>query len=192
MNKAEAARCQLGTALHLFLQDKDPVSVHCLACGGGEVAEWLAQTASGENFAAHVRETFPELAATKLRELRNRHWNAFKHASTRDGRDRQDEALFAEFDPDSNEHWLFIGWYDYGLAGLPRPAEAQVLEAWYLAKYPEKTNPEVDVARQRFPQLAGLSRDRQRARLIEVCRKARRNRPLLADALTDARPLILP
>ena len=66
MNKADVARCQLGTALHLFLQDVDPVSVHCLACGGGEIAGWLAQTASGENFATRVGEALPELEAKKI------------------------------------------------------------------------------------------------------------------------------
>lgn len=33
--KAAVARRQLGTALALFLDDSDPISVHCLACGGG-------------------------------------------------------------------------------------------------------------------------------------------------------------
>jgi hypothetical protein len=60
MIKADVARSQLGTALHLFLQDVDPVSVHCLARGGGEIAEWLAQKARGENFATRVRETLSE------------------------------------------------------------------------------------------------------------------------------------
>ena len=32
------------TALDLFLRDKDPISVQCLACGGGEVVEGLAET----------------------------------------------------------------------------------------------------------------------------------------------------
>jgi hypothetical protein len=32
--KCRIARSQLATALDLFLRDKDPVSVQCLACGG--------------------------------------------------------------------------------------------------------------------------------------------------------------
>jgi hypothetical protein len=30
-------------ALDLFVRDKDPISIQCLACGGGEVVEGLAE-----------------------------------------------------------------------------------------------------------------------------------------------------
>lgn len=194
MDKIEVARRQLGTALYLFLRGMDPVSVHCLACGGGEIAGWLAHRTTGENFEAHALATIPELEAGKIRELRNQLWNAFKHASTRDGKDRQDEALFAEFQPDHNEHFLFIGWLDYGAAALPMPVEAQVFQIWYLAKYPAKLDPASNYAPMRhyFPQLAKLPQDRQRARLIEECSKARDNNALMRSPATDPRPLLLP
>jgi hypothetical protein len=40
-DKTEIARRQLGTALALFIEDRDPVSVHTLACAGCEIAEYL-------------------------------------------------------------------------------------------------------------------------------------------------------
>ena len=40
--KLKVARAQLATALDLFIRDKDPYSVQCLACGGGEVLDELA------------------------------------------------------------------------------------------------------------------------------------------------------
>ena len=63
---------------------------------------------------------------------------------------------------------------DYGMAGLPRPIEVQVFEAWYLAEYPEKVNPEANIVglRRIFPDLAVLSYDRQHVRLRDVIRKA--------------------
>jgi hypothetical protein len=45
LDKAQIARRQLGTALALFIEDLDPVSVHTLACAGGEIAEY-AQSGS--------------------------------------------------------------------------------------------------------------------------------------------------
>ena len=45
LTKLGAARQQLGTALALFIDDCDPVSVQVLACGGGEVAEHLSAEA---------------------------------------------------------------------------------------------------------------------------------------------------
>jgi hypothetical protein len=193
MDKAEVARRQLGTALHLFLHDMDPVSVHCLACGGGEIAQWLAEAASGASFETHVRETFPDHSPSLLRELRNKHWNAFKHATTRKGLDRKDEALLAEFKPDGNEHWLFIAWHDYGQAGLPLPIEAQVFEVWYFAKYPDKASPDVNILNMQrvFPDLAGLSPDRQKAQLVEKWTEVSRCNFLMSDAKTDPRPLVL-
>jgi hypothetical protein len=38
--KIASARRQLGTALALYLQDADPVSVHCLAGGGCELIDY--------------------------------------------------------------------------------------------------------------------------------------------------------
>jgi hypothetical protein len=50
ITKREIARRQLGTALDLHLGGRDPVSVHCLACGGCEIAEQLANNAGEAPF----------------------------------------------------------------------------------------------------------------------------------------------
>lgn len=55
LDKNEVARRQLGTALALFIEDFDPVSVHTLACAGGEVAEHLARKAGAEPFGSRRR-----------------------------------------------------------------------------------------------------------------------------------------
>jgi hypothetical protein len=194
MGKAEVARRQLGTALDLFLRQLDPVSAHCLACGGGEIAERLAEKAGATTFARHARATIPDLTIGTIRKLRTQHWNAFKHATTSNGKDRDDTHLLTDFKPDDNEHWLFIGWHDYGQAGLAMPVEAQVFELWYFARYPEKANPAADLSHVHFifPALLECSRGRQQSRLIAECRKARKNRAWMAETLTDPRPLVLP
>jgi hypothetical protein len=51
LTKIQVARSQLVTALDLFTRDKDPISVHCLACGGGEVIEGLAEAKAEKVFA---------------------------------------------------------------------------------------------------------------------------------------------
>src|SRR5689334_20427365 len=187
MDKAEIARRQLGAALDMFLRGQDPVSIHCLAMAGGEVSEWLAERAGGEPFKNHVLDTFPDMNIRELREIQRQFSNAFKHATDRNGRDREDEVVLRDFDPAVNEHVLFTGWYDYAMAGLPRPIEAQVFEAWYLAKYPEKINPEVDTSAlaRIFPHFKLLSSDRQHAQLGDAIRKARKNGAVMAHADTD-------
>lgn len=140
VDKTNVARRQLGTSLALFIEDQDPISVHVLACGGGEVAEQLARQ---EPFASEIMATFSDLEVRDIRRIRNRFWNAFKHATTHSGQTRDDEELLAHFDDRQTEHALFIGWYDYMMAVNQLPIEAQVFQIWYFALYPEKLAPEV-------------------------------------------------
>jgi hypothetical protein len=79
IDKIGVARAQLLTAMDLFLRDKDPISVHSLACGGGELIEGLAQASGREPFSTHILQTQPHLDQIKIRRLRNKYWNAFKH-----------------------------------------------------------------------------------------------------------------
>ena len=121
LDKKEVARHQLGAALALYLDDVDPVVVHCLACGGGEVAEHLAGKAGTQPFSKHMLAANPDVDARYLRGLRNRYWNAFKHATARDGQDREDEDLLRDFSDEQNDHAQFIGWWDYGRAADQLP-----------------------------------------------------------------------
>jgi hypothetical protein len=191
--KLDVARRQLGTALALFLEDSDPVSVHVLACGGGEIAEQLAEAEGGAPFRSHLLANNPSLDAKKLREIRNRHWNAFKHATKHNGRPREDGELIAAFSDSANDHHLFIGWYDYGTAAGRLPIEAQAFQVWYLALYPEKQSPHPDHAHctALFPNLPRMSRPQQKARLRDEIAKARSLPDVMFDPLTERGYLIL-
>jgi len=59
--KIEIARRQLGTALALYLQDQDPVSVHCLAGGGCELIEYYAKEAGAKPLTSHIMEVMPDI-----------------------------------------------------------------------------------------------------------------------------------
>lgn len=194
LDKIGVSRRLLGTALDLFLRLQDPVSVHCLAMAGGEIAEWLAEKFTGSAFKNHILETFPSMDIKELREIQRRYANAFKHATNRKGQDRNDISTLAQFDGTVNDATLFIGWYDFGMSGQARPIEAQVFEAWYLAKHPEKISSSYDVSgmMRTFPNLATLTPHRQHAQLLAVIRKAHKNRVVMNDPNTDRRPLMLP
>ena len=126
--------------------------------------------------------------------MQNQYWNAFKHARTRSGLERDDRDLLERFDDAVNDHTLFIGWHDYMLAVRALPIEAQVFQIWYFALYPEKLNPEVDTARYRriFPMLPSKPRADQKRALCQVISSFRGDAELMADTQTDARPLLLP
>ena len=106
-------------ALELFVRDKDPISIQCLACGGGEVMEGLAETQGDEPFAMQILKTQPEMDRKAVRRMKNQYWNAFKHFFDMKGIPREDEQLLAKFSDVNNDVALFIGWL-----GLHEGAEA--------------------------------------------------------------------
>src|SRR5262249_30309696 len=140
--KIECARRQLGTALDLYLRDRDPVSVHCLANGGCELIEVYAKKAGAKPFVSHILETRPDLDIKALKTVQRKYWNAFKHALERHGGDeRDDDELLSSFTDEQNDVALFIGWYDYAQATKMMPVEAQVHQIWWIALHPDKLDP---------------------------------------------------
>src|SRR5262245_37262207 len=136
--KIESARRQLGTALALYLQDADPVSVHCLANGGCEVIEHYAKKVGAMPMFSLMQQNRPDLDIKKLRRIQRKHWNAFKHATElHTNQEREDDPLLVRFADEQNDHTLFIGWYDYASATGTLPIEAQVHQIWYFGLYPE-------------------------------------------------------
>src|SRR5262245_56209199 len=107
LTKLLVARSQLVTALDMFARDKDPISVQCLACGGGEVIEAVAEAQSDAVFATHIIQTQPDMDRGAIRGLRNQYWNAFKHFSDRKGMPREDEELLRRFSDEINDAALF-------------------------------------------------------------------------------------
>jgi hypothetical protein len=192
LDKTQVARRQLGTALALFIEDLDPVSVHALACAGGEVAEYLAVKSGGHPFSGHALATFRSTTLREIRRIRNQFWNSFKHATTRDAQPRIDEDLLERFTDVQNDHALFVGWYDYVLATKTMPIEAQAFQAWYFALYPDKLNPEVDATRYAnlFPGIRELSRVDQKEALRQAIAAARQDAAIMADPNTERAHLI--
>jgi hypothetical protein len=194
--KIECARRQLGTALDLYLRDRDPVSVHCLVNGGCELIEFYAKKAGAQPFVSHILQTQPHLDIKALRKVQRQYWNAFKHALERHGRaEREDHELLSSFTDEQNDAALFIGWFDYAQATKMMPIEAQVHQIWWIALHPDKLDPNHANAlpgiEKFFPRLRERSRAKQKRMLKKVIERARTDKKLMRDPKTDARPLIL-
>ena len=187
LTKILVARAQLVMALDLFLRDKDPISVQCLACGGGEVIEALAVAHGEQPFAMHILNTQPDMDRREIRERRNRYWNAFKHFSDRKGFAREDEALLAQFSDINNDVALFVGWWDYATVQKRLPVAAQVFQVWWYALNEEKLSglAAVGVVRTAFPDIRQQPRAEQKRRLRRMIEKWRKNRELLTDPATE-------
>jgi hypothetical protein len=188
--KVDVARRQLGTALHLYLADLDPVSVHVLASGGSEVASAMAVKSNAKPFSDFTLEVFPNVTKTDLTKLRTKLWNAMKHANKLDGKERDDEDLLSTPLTAENEALLAEGWFDLAQAGVPLPLEAQAFNLWYLAKHGDHR--ELDGWQDElFPNILSSTPAQQKHMLIELIGSEKDNSEVMKHAQTDARPLIL-
>ncbi len=192
--KLQIARAQLGTALSLFLQDKDPFSVQALACGGAELIEGLALSSGTPTLSTHIIKTFPDMDYKTIGHRRSRYWNAIKHFYQMDKKTpRDDEALLSNFSDVDNDSALFAGWFDYLSLTKRVPVEVQVFQVWWYALNEDKMNPNVDRTpfRITFPGMKGVDRREQKRRLRRKIEAYRHNKSLLADPRTEVGPLII-
>jgi hypothetical protein len=192
LDKLAVARRQLGTALWLFVDDLDPVSVHTLTGAGAELAEQLARDAGGSPFVDHVLKTNPDLTRQRYYGLARKYYNAFKHLNDRRGGRRGDDDLLRSFDDEQNDALLFIAWNDLVAALGTSPVEVQVFQAWFYALHPEKLARREDARLylSAFPRLRGANRREQKAQLKAQIALTRNNAAVMNDPRTDTMPLV--
>jgi hypothetical protein len=188
--KIAVARSQLSAALELFLRGKDPVAVHCLACGGGEILDQVADKLGEEPFSTAILKSQPVgLNRAQLVAIRNRYWNAFKHLTARDGQmlRMDDIEIIEQFNDMANDAVLFSGWHDYMLATKRLPIAAQVFQLWWYGVYTHKMAPNADMSGvdRVFPEIAKIDRLEQKRRLRRAVEKWDDNKPLLGDPKTE-------
>lgn len=193
LTKLEVARSQLGTALWLYLEDLDPVSIHTLIGAAGEIAEHLARDVGQSPFIEHVLKTNPDMTPKGYYVLARQFYNAFKHLRANDGSLRNDDALLAEFEDYHNDAPLFVAWTDYMAAAGSAPIEAQVFQAWFFASHPDKMATDEIALKYlaAFPMLDGLSRFERKRALKAQISLVRMNEEVMSDHRTDRRALLL-
>ncbi len=193
LSKIDVARHQLGTAINLFIQDLDSISVHCLACGGVEIIETLVKQENTEPFSTHILETQPHLDVGKLRRIQRQYWNAFKHMSQKSGAPRDDTELLNAFDDSKNDAVLFIGWWDYNALQKRLPIAVQVFQVWFYALNEEKlaTGTDLKPIRSIFGDIARVNRAEQKRRLKIVVDHYSGDDGLKKHKMTENLPLSL-
>jgi hypothetical protein len=188
LTKAQVARRQLGVALALYIENLDPISVHVLACGGGELAEQLAVKAKKRPLSS----MWPSVE--DARRHRALYWNAFKHATTKGGQGRADENLLDEFDDSHNDEALLVGWMDYFTAVGQWPIEAAVFQTWYMSWSFTSVDPNLpsisEIASQ-FPDWDKTQRVERKQRLRELIKIAKNDETCMNDLRNEQSPLAL-
>lgn len=188
------ARHQLGSALSLFLRDKDPIAIQSLACGGCEIIERVAHKERVTPISTLIWDKSPKFDVQTLRKERNIYWNAIKHFTRKDRNDpsRDDEAVMATFSDQANLIPLFLGWWDYLAVTRKLPIEAQVFQVWWygIREGAMRHDDEEDATRALFPDVLDLDAAEQKRRLNRAIEKYRKNKEVMEDSATEQGPLM--
>jgi hypothetical protein len=165
----EAAHRQLRTAVRMYFQDDDAVSIHTLACAAREIYERRCKSEGADRMFEHMLEANPHLDENGLWNTLNHQRNFFKHPV---GEGKPDGV---EIDDETNAAALFIASYD--CCSLCRrdeiPPAAAVFNGWYLAvkeiteagasaEEVERAKTCVSLFEQSFPGLRVASKIRQK------------------------------
>jgi|GEM_PF-959556 len=137
ITKKDAAVCQLDTAIKMFFENSDPISIHTLAGAASIVFEDLCKKKRLPIFFDFVPDTFHQNTVEELHISFRKSRNFFKHA-----KDDSKEEL-TTFDDEDNELLLYACAYDCATAFRGLPISAQVFQGWYHCCFPEKFNADI-------------------------------------------------
>jgi hypothetical protein len=129
VTKIDAIQRQLKTAILLFLEDGDAVSIHTLTAAALQVAMDLGAKAGLAGFVKDLEFIKPEKHEF-FRKVVNSAENFFKHA------DRDPEAVL-EFYPAATPLYLADAAALYGKLGGPEFPALQVFHVWFMLNYPD-------------------------------------------------------
>ncbi|WP_446332861.1 hypothetical protein [Burkholderia pseudomallei] len=186
VTKIDAARRQLITAIRLFFDGGDLVSVYSLASNAWEVIDVLCTSAGVESFSKQARENLP--AGHTLKHYINEPCrNFFKHAEQDPNPDSSVELREANV-----AAILFLAVEDYIRFRQGGPVEAQVFQLWFIAVFPEKVAEDNDVAQSKlesgnlaFPGIATLALSDQIEMGRQILEAVRKDAGLAADPETE-------
>ena len=186
VTKIDAARRQLITAIRLFFDCGDPVSVYSLASNAWEIIDVLCMSAEVESFSKQARESLP--AEHTLKYYVNEPCrNFFKHAEQDPNPDSS-----VELREPNVAAILFLAVEDYIRFRQGGPVEAQVFQLWFIAVFPEKVTEDDPVAQSKlesaklaFPGIATLASPDKIEMGRQVLEAARKDAELAADPKTE-------
>jgi hypothetical protein len=181
------ARSQVLTALDLFFEDRDPVSVHALAGNAREILESLCRLEGLDPMTSEMLGNHPGKSKKWLYGVINLYRNCFKHLGKTEAERSGDQATLDQFDDRVNGFLLYVCVEDYFLFRRAMPIAFQVFQAWFCALNLDLI---VDPAaarifRMAFPGLPDLPPATQKKTALEVLRKYSNDRLLLDDPRTE-------
>jgi len=155
LTKLDAAIRQLNTAIELFFEKRDPVSVRTLVAAGGCIfSDLVEHKKPGESWRSNIVMSIPTLRPKEVYDTLNSTTNFLKHAN----KDPEGEHIFTEAE---NEDLIFMATLECGEIHTIS-IEMQVFQIWYMASYPERffeDNQPAQDAKVLLPTLASQPRE---------------------------------
>lgn len=131
VNKTEAARRQIDTAIRMLFSYEEPVAIHTIAGAAFRILRDLA----GKRTDSYMQKVTQAMIKPGMESEFWRQWNVptnfLKHA------DKDPEAKLEDFDEEANEGILFMASLYYQDLGHQLTPEMITLVSWYTAMHPD-------------------------------------------------------
>jgi len=181
------ARSQLLTAIDLFFNDRDPISVHALAGNAREILESLCRLAAVEPITELFLRDPPHKPKKEIYAALNRYRNCFKHVGKTWEERKDGQAILNQFDDSKNEYLLYVCVEDYLRLRGSSPFPMQVLHAWFCAMHVDLIGSAC--SRQKFlnpfPDLSQMNRYQQKRAALGVIKQSSDDPQVLANPQTE-------
>jgi len=184
LTKQAVARSQLLTALKLFFENDDIVSIYTLASNAWEIIDSLCDSQNVESLSNQTRDHIGSDKDLKKDFVNSPARNFFKHA------DRDPEDLLEDFTELKCDGLLYLAVEDYMRLHGTSPIEFQVFQLWYLSIYIEKVaagelTKILEPSEQIFPNIRNLNREGQKELWRKTLEKAKQDPEVLHDPRTE-------
>ncbi|MCK1550280.1 MULTISPECIES: hypothetical protein [unclassified Bradyrhizobium] len=186
------ARSQLLTAIDLFFEDRDPVSIQALAGNARELLESLCRLRGIEPMTELLLRDHPGRPKRDIYAALNLYRNCFKHVGDTEAARKDDQLTLDQFDDTKNEYLLYVCVEDYLRLREKSPVAMQILQAWFCALHVELLSQQElgEIFLKAFPGIGEMSRSQQKRGGLGVLRKFENDTTLLSHP--DTEPAILP
>lgn len=132
ITKLDAARRQLRSAIELWFSDADFVAIHTLSAAAYQIIHDLNRRNKGPDLLLDTKFIKDEYRSEYVNEIKNAS-NFFKHAD----RGKMGLAKLFDFNPKSNEYFIFFAIFGLKYLGEKLAAEEIAFERWQMFQSPK-------------------------------------------------------
>jgi len=181
------ARSQLLTAIDIFFNDRDAVSVHVLASNAREMLESLCRLAAVEPITELFLRDHPNKPKKDVYATLKLYRNCFNRVGKTWEERKTEQAILNQFDDGKNEYLLYVCVENYVRLRGSSPFPMQVFHAWFYALHLDLLGPVYPRQKFRdlFPKISQMDRYQQKRAALGVIKQSFDDPQVLANPQTE-------